>query len=173
MSDEKLIEEAAKLAFEMHFDCKWDQYRGSKDSWFDIARRMRDFWAAHCSCGNPSADAVVHRIKSPCYHATPAEMDTAAVLRKAAEHVRSQRHRDLDVAATDLEQEADRLDQEQRENDRDVRIGRRLRKAQGVDTSFIGDESLRRLGARCREAVEAEKISTGRNPSHLGEQGVT
>ena len=161
MTDQqKLEEEAAKVAYASYHQTppvlEWGNEHIGK-TWLRVATAMRDFWAAHCCCGDPSADAVVHRIKSPCYRVGPAEpeMGLGEVLRKAADYV----DKTLGQHATtvgQLRKHADRLDADSQQRERDIERGRRFCNIRQI-SSARDDCELADLGKAVRLAVEAEK----------------
>lgn len=132
-NDEKLIVEAAKLTCKIRYGQGWDEtLEWAQKECLKMARVQRDFWAAHNE---------------------PAEMDTATILRKAAEYYR---WADDPVSAEEMLNDADRLDREQQENARDIEIGRKA--AELWDARVINDDTdAAAYGREIRKLVEADQ----------------
>ena len=135
--NENEIEEAATIARETF---NGPGYAG-KVAWVAVATAMKSFWASH---------------------AEP-EMGLPEVLRKAAEYIDANWSAHYGKTAVErLNSEADRLDADSQQGERDVRIGRAVwslgrNSTMKHDGPYEGDEHMRQLGAAVREAVETEK----------------
>ena len=144
MTDQqKLIEEAAKVAFAAHWGTEPYRWHGGEQERFaNIATAMRDFWASH---------------------AEP-EMGMGEVLRRARDAdfgrlpCTDHKHDPTMITHKRLSQEIDRLDAATQQRERDVRIGRAI-SAWDDQYRMTGEQGryIAELGKAAREAVEAEK----------------
>jgi hypothetical protein len=137
---QKLIKEAAKVARTAWYA---NVTAPDSDQWQRVARGQKDFWASH---------------------AEP-EMGLGEVLRQAAEYVdkrvtiKSGLTGETLASSAWLRKEALRLDAETQQRERDVRIGRAIRKRFYIEDTKAKpfDDIDLTLGIAAREAVEAEK----------------
>jgi hypothetical protein len=147
MTDQQKLEEAAKVAYEAEGFSHWEYVSGPvKNRYMRSATAMRTFWASHAEPEMGLAGAL-RMVSDYLMGAAPVPVSAWGGNSTPAWSVYA------------LRKEADRLDADSQQRDRDITVGKAIRKRFYVEDTKAKpfDDIDLTLGRAAREAVGAEK----------------